>query len=78
MTFVAHFHGGPRDGTSRELDVTDPELDHYLDEDEEAELMKEMPIEPVQPGEPYPVIPDSHYVLRDGSIADGLHYDWRP
>jgi hypothetical protein len=76
MSFTAHFHGGPRDGRSRRLDVDHPQVDIYLDPEEEGDE----PIDPlpVQPGEPYPTIPNDHYVLRSGSIADGVHYDWTP
>lgn len=74
MTFTAHFHGGPRDGTSRVLEVDDPPVSIYPDDDELD--LDERLLRPIEPGQPYPTIPNSRYELRDGSIADGLHYDW--
>jgi hypothetical protein len=76
MTFVAHFHGGPRDGTSSEIHENSPPLDLHLDPDEEADVAADAT--PIPPGGEYPTLPNDRYVLRHGDISDGLHYDWTP
>jgi hypothetical protein len=71
-TFTVHFHGGPRDGITHEVQQESPQLDIYPEEDE----LPPFDPGPVAEGQPFPVVPNSRYVLRSGSIADGLHYDW--
>jgi hypothetical protein len=75
MSYPAHFHGGPRNNTTCEVD--DVQADVYVGADE-LEDGGAVDVPAVREGEPIPTLPNSHYRLREGSVADGLHYDWQP
>jgi hypothetical protein len=74
MAYTAHFHGGPRDGTSRQLEVEDRPALIFPDVNEADQDEMNLAL---TAGQPAPASRNGRYSLREEPIDNDVDYDWR-